>query len=228
MSSHQLFIVDTCIDSTTAVTRAQEMYTAWVRQGIIEPIFTQEDLPGAYQPCFKVSEDCAWLHEIAYSQSVDDKGMWQKNQAVYGISINVMSHYWVEHNDVMFLKPIADQSCDDVRQHADGLFHNLEGGFYGCCPACDEFLDISDDERGEVFGEVIVEWFDKNTADLSCDLCGAISPLNEWHSDTFAVGCLAVTLQGVEVLDATDAQIEQLLHHLCLGDSGLAWVSCHG
>lgn len=232
MSSHQLFIVDTKINREDAVTYAQKMYAEWVQQGIIEHGFAKTELPGVYEVCFKVNSDYALLHEVAFSQILTENGGLQKIQAVYGISINVLGHSWVENNGFMSLKPVVGVAGDDeTQQRTDGFFYNQDGGFYGCCPACLEFVDINDDGSGDAFGDAVGEWLDSKVVDLECDICGIASPIVEWHSDTFALGCLGVTLNGVEVLQANQEQIEQLLQDLGFAGSDTArfeLVSCRG
>ena len=210
-----LFIVDTKMSQDEAAAHALVIYKQLVANGVIESAFIESG--------FKVRDDYQLIDQL--------NSVTVGRRDVRHISLDVLGHYWGVADGVVQLLPLDGLSAADVGfQFVDGFFYNREGGFFACCPHCDESLSVNDDERSEDFIAALTVWMNEaENQMLHCDLCGTDALLSVWHSSEFAIGAVAITLMGVEFLDMDEQQEKQLLKDLGFSNEPrrVAWVSCH-
>lgn len=224
MSASQLFLVDTHVSPADAVTHAQAVYTQLIKNNIIEEGLPQEALPRAYEFCFKVKDDYQLIDSMASSH-------FGKERLVYGISINVLGHYWAEVDGQMQLLPCSKTQSSQSNltgQRVDGFFYNKEGGFEFSCPQCLNEFHICDEVV--TLEEALGAWcLEHQNNPVQCSDCGHTAPLSQWHSFTFAIGCFGVTFNGTSNLEGDEQQWQQLFKDfgfINVNESDIAQVYC--
>lgn len=193
MGDHCTFLVDTFISQSNAIRTAPGILAKLINDQII-------DTEGLTTIC---SSSVFPFHPTFIEASPASVSSLFSHSHYSGMMISVRGYDWVADSTTGHYHLAASEKS------TNGLFMNYDGGFHLECPHChskssfgwpvEEDSSRSEDDiaaREDKISSALGIWHDQGISHLKCPDCQTIAAIQNWQTNSFAAGYLAVTLWG--------------------------------